>query len=399
MIRVLCLLTLATLFGACRHDTPTQPPASTDCCHAVINVAVQDTNGHGISGAAVSLNGTTTDGATVARGPETTTDGGATAFRELCPGRYELHAVKDGYVTTSKVVELTCNDTVRTEMVLHSSAATTTTSDCHSGRITLVVTDSATHAALTGGSASLYHNGHLISTKELGSSAVWDGLETGAYSFSITHDGYTSFETTIDTLTCNEQRTVNRTMSATAHDCCSGVVELTATDAGTGHALSGTVVTITQNGVTHTATSTDNGAVRFGDLCEGGYRIVTHHDGYVDSVIEFTESCNATHGYNVALNAVHTDNCCTAVMSLHVEDSIHNDSNIQGATVTIRIDGNHDTFRTGTTTDGGNYTTDGVCGHTNYIVTITKDGYNSQTFSMPFTDCHTYSWTVLLGHH
>ena len=60
-------------------------------------------------------------------------------------------------------------------------------------------------------------------------------------------------------------------------------------------------------------------------------------------------------------------------MSLHVQDSVHHDSNIQGATVTIRIDGNHDNLRSGTTTDGGNYITDGLCGHTTYIVTITKD--------------------------
>ncbi len=398
-IRVLCVLAIAALLGACRHDSPIQPPASTnDCCHGVIGILALDSAGNHISGAAVTLNGTTTDGTTVTRGPETTNGDGATAFRELCPGRYEIHAAKDGYHTASTVIEMTCNDTTHATMTLFAVPSNTTTGDCHSGRITLEVHDSATNALITGGTANLYHNGHLVSSKAMGTTAVWEGLDTGAYSFSLSHDGYAPVEFAVEPLSCNQHRSAGHTMAA-LHDCCNGVVELSITDASTTHPLGAASVTMTRSGMTTlTATSTDNGSVRFGSLCTGNYRMVVHRDGYVDTVIEFAETCNATHGYPVALNAVHTDNCCTAIMSMHVEDSVHHDTVLAGATVTIRIDGNNDNLRTGTTTDGGNYTTDGLCGHTTYIVTISKDGYNSRTFHWQFTDCHTYTETFLLGH-
>src|SRR5205823_1743452 len=115
--------------------------------------------------------------------------------------------------------------------------------------------DSATGALITGGHASLYHNGQLVSTLEMGTGAVWEHLGTGHYSFSISHDGYPAKEFSIDDLTCDEHRNVERTWGALHehNDCCDGVLEYTITDASTGHALSGALVTITNGSATRTA--------------------------------------------------------------------------------------------------------------------------------------------------
>ncbi len=397
-IRLLCVLALGLVLGACRHDSTTPP--TDDCCHGVINFTAQDSLGHGVQGAAVTLSGTTTDGTSVTRGPETTTDGGHTTFREMCPGTYVIHTTKDGYHTSESHATLTCNDTVSLSTTLYSTSSTT--GDCTAGQITLIVHDSATGAVLTGGQATLYHNGVAVSTLAMGSTAVWYHLGTGHYSFALTKDGYNAVHFDIDSLTCDQHRTVEWHMSAihTQHDsCCNNVMELSLTDHSTGHALGGATVTISRDGMTSiTATTTDAGAVRFGDLCTGSYHVVISKDGYHSADTSFGEECGTGRSISMSLMPTAT-NCCTAVLALHLEDSIHNDVNIQGATVTVRIDGTHDNLRTGTTTDGGNYTTDGLCGHTTYIITFSKDGYNTTSYVVQFGDCQTYHETYGLHTH
>jgi hypothetical protein len=128
--------------------------------------------------------------------------------------------------------------------------------------------------------------------------------------------------------------------------------------------------------------------------------VVVTKDGYHSADSSFGEECGTGRSLKMSLTPTsNTTNCCTAVMSLHVEDSVHQDMNLQGATVTIRIDGSTQPLRSGTTTDGGNFTSDQLCGQTTYIVTITKDGYTTKSVAMQFTDCHTYTETILLHTH
>ncbi|MFI5201664.1 MAG: carboxypeptidase-like regulatory domain-containing protein [Candidatus Kapaibacterium sp.] len=149
----------------------------------------------------------------------------------------------------------------------------------------------------------------------------------------------------------------------------------------------------------HGATTTDNGSVRFDGLCMGNYRITINHDGYSQGVIEFSEECNATHGFTKSLLSTSTNTGCdTASLTIHVRDSLHQDTNLSGATVTIRIDGHSDNFTSGTTTDGGYYYSDhNLPGHTTYIVTISKDGYTTKSFSVQVGDCKNYGELIYLS--
>jgi hypothetical protein len=404
-IRVLCVLALGLVFGACRHDSTTQPPTD-DCCHGVINFTAQDSaTGHGVQGAAVTLSGTTSAGTAVTRGPETTTDGGHTTFREMCPGTYVIHTSKDGYHTSESHVTLTCDDTVSLTTTLAS--ATSTNTECHSGQITLIVHDSATGQVLTGGSATLYHNGQAVSTLTIGTGAVWYHLGTGHYSFSLTKDGYHSpVHFDIDSLTCDEHRTVEWHMSpvhSTPHDsCCNNVMELALTDGSTHHALAGATVIISRDGMTSiTETTTDGGNVRFADLCTGHYHVVISKDGYHSADTSFGEECGTGRSISMSLwpNTT-TTGCDSSSMTIRLADSTHQDTYLSGATVTIRIDGHSDNIASGTTTDGGYfYSHNNLPGHTTYILTFSKDGYNTKTVVWQLTDCHNYHETWVLSHH
>lgn len=281
---------------------------------------------------------------------------------------------------------------------------TTVTDSCCHGRVTLTVYDSATGHVLDGGMASLYDGDHLLQTKPMNDSGtVWDGLCPGQYHFTLSKDGYHATEFALDSLGCNATRVIHHTMVAqstnSGDSCCGGVVELTVKDSSTGHAISGADVVIYYNGnELHGISTGDNGIARFDGLCEGNYRITINHDGYSQGVVEFTEDCNVTHSFAKSLLSTSTNATCdTASISLHVRDSLHQDTNISGATVTIRMDGHTDNFTSGTTTDGGYYYSDhNLLGHTTYIVTISKDGYATKSFSIQIGDCKNYGEVIYL---
>jgi len=473
-------LFLLSLVASCRQ-TPSDPPPA-ECTHGIIHVHAQDGEGHPINDAGVTLSA---DNFTT-RHASTNADGNA-GFDGLHTGTYLVTITKDGYTVNTEHVTLTCDqEFTLTRTLTH----TTTTGECHSGRIVLILRDSATHVAIASGNASLWLGSHLISTKTISANGtVWEGLVPGRYSFSVTREGYPNMEFGMDSLGCDENRTVDRNWGAlhsnttctgrvyitvndssthhtltgatliiykngvqiatatsgadavrfgdlcpgsyrvtinkdgytqgviefsidadgvrtftisllsTNHDCCNGVAEVQVVDAD-GHAIAGATVYLKHGGVVaRTATTSSTGGVRFGELCEGEYGIAVVKDGYQNNGVEFTETCNLTHGYTVTLTANHTDECHTTAFILHVADSLHHDTNLQGATVTIRIDGNNDIIAHGTTTDGGNYSATGLSGHKTYIITISKDGYNVKTWTIQITDCREVHETLYLGSH
>ncbi len=279
------------------------------------------------------------------------------------------------------------------------------TSSCCHGRITLAVYDSATGHALDGGSASLYDDGQLVSSKPMNvNGTLWDGLCPGHYHIALSKDGYHSTEFALDSMGCNATREVHHPLSAVATNsgdsCCGGVVEMRVADSLTGHGISGADVVIYYNGTElRSTTTTDNGNARFDGLCMGSYRITINHDGYSQGVIEFYEHCNATQNFTKSLLTTTTTNGCdTASLTIHVRDSIHQDMNVSGATVTIRIDGRNDNFTSGTTdSDGYYYTHHNLLGHSTYIVTISKDGYHTQSIVMQIGDCKNYAELIYLS--
>lgn len=398
-------LLLAALTTSCRHGSPTGPTDTTtvtdSCCHGRVTLTVYDSaTGHVLDGGNASLY----DGDHLVASKPMNDSG--TVWDGLCPGHYHITLSKDGYHSTEFALDsLGCN---ATREVHHTMVAGTTNSgdSCCSGRDYITVEDSSTHQVLIGATVVLLNRTTSVSQTATTSSSTngvirFGDLCPGSYLCTITKDGYTTV--TFDWhQTCDEVLSFTKSLLAIHHtdSCCSGVVEMKVTDSSTGHAISNAYVVLYDNGnQLHTAYSGDGGSVRFDGLCEGSYRITIDHDGYHEGVIEFYEHCNATQGFTKSLLAISTNATCdTASISLHVRDSLHQDTNVSGATVTLRIDGHHDNFTTGTTDSDGYYFSDhNLPGHTTYIVTISKDGYTTKSSSMQVGDCQNYGELIYLS--
>lgn len=383
---------LLIALSACRHTTPTEPsptPNTDSCCNGMITLHAQDSAGHAISGATVALAGPNA----VTRNETTNGDGNSTIVH-LCPGRYVIHTTYANVVRES-VFELTCNDTTHGTVIFPVAPNAT---DCCHGRITLMVRDSATNAVLDGGSATLYYNGQALSTKPMSANGtVWDGLCPGQYAFNITKDGYHSTEFHIDSMGCNATRTVNRTMSSVHGDCCGGVFELAVKDSMTGHGIAGATVALTGNGMSWTMTTGNDGGVRFANLCQGGYHATISKDGYPQTVLEFKLGCNQGLGITKSLLAYHNAVCDTASLGITVRDSVHQDTPVAGATVTVYL-GNV-VVAHGTTDDHGYFQTPSTLnGSSTYTVHFTKDGYHEKSFTWQIGECYTHTETFYLSH-
>ncbi len=279
------------------------------------------------------------------------------------------------------------------------------TSSCCHARITLTMTDSVTGHLLDGGSASLYGNDQLISTKSMSTSGtVWDGLCPGHYHVTVSKDGYHTETFLLDTLGCNGTETPQHVLDPEARtngdSCCHGILEISVHDSNNGESITGATVNLTNrtNGSTYTR-MTSSGLVRFDGVCPGNYLCIISNTHFDSSKFDFEMTCNDSLSFSksIAMVAANAE-CDTTSTTIHVRDSLHRDSNIAGATVTIRIDGHHDNFASGITNAEGYYYSDSnLPGHETYIVTISKDGYHTRSIIMQVGDCRNYSELVYLS--
>ncbi len=284
---------------------------------------------------------------------------------------------------------------------------TTTLNDtgcCH-GRITLTMTDSATGHALDGGLASLYENDQLVSTKAMSTSGtVWDGLCPGNYHLVVSKDGYQTATFHLDSMGCNGSQTPHHVLDPentnSGDSCCHGILEITALDSANGEIISGATFAITNRttGFSKTAV-TSNGIARFDGLCPGNYLCSITAAHFTTSTFDFEMTCNDSQTFSKTLAPISANATCdSASITLHVLDSLHQDMNVTGASVTVRIDGHSDNFATGTTTDGGYYYSEhNLPSPDTYIITISKDGYQTKTIHLQIGDCRNYGETVYLS--
>lgn len=299
--------------SACRHTPsgPNDPPHNTDtvrhtdsCCGGAIVLNVHDsaTGAHLVHGKFV-LSGNGIHDTT-----EINSDGKA-IFSHLCPGTYEVAGTADGYNRHAEHYTLACNDEQHHDFNLSPVHQQT---DCCHGVVTLILRDSATGEAITGGTVTLWKGSTNLGSETINPNGnAWDGLCQGdGYSFSVSKDGYNHYEWNIEALGCNEHRTTDRRIAA------------------------------------------------------------IHHDAPCDN----------------------------ASMTLTVVDSVHRDTRLGGVHVTIRIDGHNDNYATGVTDDHGQVTFNHLLGHTTYIITFSKDGYNEKHFTWQAGDCTDYTETIGLGH-
>jgi uncharacterized surface anchored protein len=365
------------------HDT---------CCGGIFRINVSDSaSGEGLAGGTVTM---TRSGVT----RSATIEHGYVIFREVCAGQYVFHVSKDHYRTIEFSETMHCNDSITMNRVL-AAESTSGTDSCCGGSITLYARDSASNELLNSGTARLWHGSTMLQSKTVSSTGThFEHLCEGTYQISLSRDGYHSTEFNVE-VGCNEDVTVTRLLVAehAADTCCGGAVSLVVRDSTTNAVISGATVRLYMSGsLQHTATTNGDGGVHFGSLCNGNCRMTVNKDGYGERVIEFELGCNQSREFSTKLLSISHDTCCNAIMQIHVLDSAQS-AELTGATVTVRY---HDvTVAHGTTNGDGNWAADGLCGDRTYVVTISKDGYNTKSINWTFTDCHTYTETFRLSAH
>jgi hypothetical protein len=403
-------LVSASLLTSCRHDSPTGPTDTTvvhdtsGCCHGRVTLSVTDSaTGHALDGGNASLY----EGDHLIASKPMNDSG--TVWDGLCPGHYHMTISKDGYHAANFDIDsLTCNDT---QKVTHTLSAETTNSgdSCCSGRDYITAEDSSTHQVLIGATIVLLNRTTNVSQTATTSSITngsirFGDLCPGNYLCTITKDGYNTVS--FDWMqTCDEVLSFTKSLLSIHQNndtCTNGRIYVTVDDSSTHTSLSGATINIYHaGGALDTTVYSASQSVRIpsqGGLAPGDYRATVNKDGYGEGVFEFTITCNEEHSVTISLLATTTTNCDTASIDIHVTDSLHHDVNISGATVTIRMDGHTDNFTSGTTSDAGYYLSDhNLPGHTTYIMTISKDGYNTKSIVWQVTDCRAYFEGVYLS--
>jgi hypothetical protein len=365
------------------------------CCNGLLTIVAEDSaTSAAISGASVivSRSGMTRS--------ETTNDHGQSGIHALCAGEYVVHISDTHYHSIEFSVTLTCNDTVTVTRLLSAVAANT--DSCCSGRDYITVLDSATRVTLSGATVVLTNRTSGASQTETtnGSNLRFGNLCPGNYLCTISKDGYHT--TTFDFQQgCDAVLSFSKSLlSITNSDsCCNGRDYITVIDSSTRQAIDNATVAVYLSGTQIPADTINyTNTIRLGNLCPGNYRVTIDHDGYHEGTIEFTQGCDGVLNFTKSLLSTGSNtNCDTASIQIHLQDSLHQDANLGGASVTVRIDGHSDNLLTGTTTDGGYFTAANLPGHTTYILTFSLDGYHTRSITIQVGDCRVYSETVQLS--
>lgn len=254
----------------------------------------------------------------------------------------------------------------------------------------LNVTLTSGGSALANVAVALRHGTTTITTAHTDSTGVahFTHVCAGSYNVRAAKDGYSVYEHDVtfehcDSAGLSASLEHNSTGGGSDHDtCCSGVLTIVPHDSATSAVITGASVRLTRTGMTTRNATTDANGITFHELCSGQYNIRIAKDGY--RVIEYsiTISCNATTSdsrtmASTSSNHGSDDSCCHGVITINVHDSATSAA-LGGATVQISKDG-HVLASHGT--EQGTIGFDGLCAG-QYTVTITKDGYNRQEFTV-----------------
>lgn len=268
---------------------------------------------------------------------------------------------------------------------------------------TIVVQVSSGGTLLHGATVTLSVSGHhVVSTySNVHGEAIFHHVCEHDYTIDVSAHGYHSGESTITMSHCDTD-TVSialETVQSTPHDsCCSGVLTVTAIDSATGHAIAGATIHIAISGTTHSITADAHGIATFNHLCEGHYTIDVSSDPHYHSA-EITESlgCNDTEAVSIYLSPVSqhsSDSCCTATLSLFVSDVNHPHVGLDSVSVTVTS--GHNTIASGHTDSNGNYSLNGLCGHLTYTISLSREGYHSNSITLSTDSCHEYQQSAAL---
>jgi uncharacterized surface anchored protein len=212
---------------------------------------------------------------------------------------------------------------------------------CCNGIIHLLVKDSTTNTAIKNVAVKLWKNGKVIKTGQTSESGLisFNNLCQGKYGFSLHHQLYKTIEFNLE-LGCNDTLELHKTMIKMLGDsCCDGSIELTVLDKITGEGINDAKIKLWKNGKILKSGFTEDGFIKFEDLCEGTYWIDIITDKYKDIEFEVEVPCNKTVKLTKKLEqASEKDSCCDGRVVIIPKDA-ETKVTIKGAVVKLWKDG------------------------------------------------------------
>lgn len=362
----------------------TPPP---DSCYGAFYLTVLDNaNGNPIAGADVKL---TKEGWEGAR--KSTSDNGKVSFGQLAPGKYFVRIAKDGYQVIETYFILEKCDTIVWERKLTKSEQKDT---CCAGKIIIYAKDESSKAMINGAVVKLWKGGQLIKSITITENqpAKFTDLCEGQYGISVNAENYNGKEMNIS-LGCNKTEEATLYLTKKQQDsCCNNKLIVYIKDDSTGQALKNAKVRIWKNGQQLTYKLTDeNGKAVFEQLCKGSYGVDVIRESYQSIEFQFEVNCNDTKEITKTMKI--NQPCTTAGLKFLVKD-YENGTPISGATVVIKANGQ--VIAQGTTNAEGYYIKENLAAPFVYSITISKDGYQTQTFEITVKECKLYGETVKL---
>ncbi|MFH1051773.1 MAG: carboxypeptidase regulatory-like domain-containing protein [bacterium] len=286
------------------------------CCAGIINFTVLDS----LDGSPVeNVKARLWKGDSKIREFFTDSDGKVT-FERICDGEYQISYFKEGYYGEEFNFTMGCSDTLNiTKQILKK----TNSDSCCNGVVNIFVKDSATNAAIPNVLAKLWKDGKIAGDGRTSESGLvtFSNLCEGKYGFSLHHEQYGAREFNLE-LGCNETVEIHRTMLKSLEDsCCDGQIEITVKDKETKELINNALGKLWKNGKILKEKKSENGIIKFTDLCMGEYFIDIIHEKYGSIEFEVKVECNQKVNLTkeLELNG-QQDSCCNGVVIVAPKD-------------------------------------------------------------------------------
>jgi len=240
----------------------------------------------------------------------------------------------------------------------------------------------------------LWKGGQLIKTLTISDNqpAKFIDLCEGKYGISVVANGYKGKEADI-TLGCNKIEELVFYLTKNQQDtCCNNKLIVYVKDDSTGQALKNAKVRIWKGGQQLTYKLTDdNGKVVFEELCKGTFGVDIIREGYKSIEFQFEVNCNDTKEYTKTM----TKNipCTTAGLKFYVKD-YESGTPISDVKIEIKVGGQK--IVEGYTNNDGYFIKENLAAPAVYLVTFSKDGYQSQSIEIQVKECKLYGETIRL---